>query len=47
MALGEAYPYDHGPVVFVCDPNDEATNKEWEHVEDGLEEGTFRGLGLI
>lgn len=47
MALSEAYPYPHEFAVSVGDPGGEAMVKEWEHVEDGLEEGMFRGLGLF
>ena len=38
--------YHREPSVSMGDPDDEATIAEWEHVEDGPEEGTFFGLGV-
>jgi len=37
--------YHHEPAVSMGDPDEEATIAEWEHVEDGPEEGTFFWVG--
>ena len=44
LALGETDNIE--PAVSVDGPDDEAMIKEWEQVEDGLEEGTFVGLSV-
>ena len=47
VVLGEAYHYHHEPVVSVGGPGGEAVVGGWDRVRDGLEEGTFCGLGVI
>ena len=47
VVLGETYPDHHEPVVSVGDPDDEAMIEEWDHVNDGFEEGTFCELDVI
>jgi len=44
LTLGETY--HHEPVISTGESDDETTIAEWEHVEDGPEEGTFVGLSV-
>ena len=45
LALGGG-TYHYEPPVSVGGPDDEAAIGEWEHIEDGPEEGTFVGLSV-